>query len=335
MNALTAIIEPPPSPLPDSAPLLAVRGLSIFFGGRIVPTVQDVSFDIARGETLALVGESGSGKSIIAHTIAGILARAATVSATTISFNGIELAGKPAAVEALRGRRIGMVFQNARAALSPTLSVGAQIGDVIARHRRLRRTALRAAIVQALASVKIPDPERRAKAYPHELSGGMCQRVMLALAMAGEPDLLIADEPTTGLDNTTQAAILDLLAAEAGRRRMATLFITHDLGLARDYADRVAVLHAGQLVEEGRAATVFDAPRHPYSAKLVRAVPAKAATVADLGGIPGKFPDLSGPVPACRFADRCDRAVDRCRVEVPRLEPVPPDGMAACWRPLA
>jgi peptide/nickel transport system ATP-binding protein len=334
MNALTATIEPQPAALAGPVPLLSVRGLSISFGGRLVPTVQDVSFDVAQGETLSLVGESGSGKSIIAHTIAGILASAATVSAMSLSFAGIDLKGRPAAVDALRGRRIGMVFQNARAALSPTLSIGAQIGDVIARHRRLRGRALRAAVVEALASVKIPDPERRSKAYPHELSGGMCQRVMLALAMAGEPDLLIADEPTTGLDNTTQAAILDLLAAEAGRRQMATLFITHDLGLARDYADRVAVLHAGQLVEEGRALTVFDAPRHPYSARLVRAVPARAATVADLGGIPGKFPDLSGSVPACRFADRCDRAVERCRVEVPPLGPVPPDGRVACWRPL-
>jgi peptide/nickel transport system ATP-binding protein len=333
MNALTAVLDQP-SPPPDTSPLLAVSGLSISFGGRIVPTVQDVSFAIARGETLALVGESGSGKSIIAHTVAGILADAARVNATSISFDGIELAVDRRAVEALRGRRIGMVFQNARAALSPTLAVGAQIGDVIARHRKLRGRALREAAVEALAAVRIPDPERRAKAYPHELSGGMCQRVMLALAMAGEPDLLIADEPTTGLDNTTQAAILDLLAAEAKRRLMSTLFITHDLGLARDYADRVAVLHAGQLVEEGSALTVFDAPRHPYSARLVRAVPARAATVADLGGIPGKFPDLSGTVPACRFADRCERAVERCRTEVPRLDPVPPDGRVACWRPL-
>ncbi|MGD9738699.1 MAG: ABC transporter ATP-binding protein [Bauldia sp.] len=323
MNAVTAI----------AAPLLSIRGLSIRFSGRPVATVEGVSFDIPRAATVALVGESGSGKSIIAHSLVGILTSAATVTADAMLFDGVHVAAL-ARREALRGKHIGMVFQNARAALNPTLSIGAQIADVISRHRRLRGRALREAVVAALASVLIPDPARRAKAYPHELSGGMCQRVMLALAMAGEPDLLIADEPTTGLDTTTQAAVLDLLAAEAARRHMATLFITHDLGLARDYADRVAVLHAGQLVEDGLAASVFAAPRHPYTAKLLRAVPAYAAAVADLGGIPGSFPDLRGAVPACRFADRCDRAVDRCRAETPPLEALPPDSHIACFRPL-
>jgi ABC-type dipeptide/oligopeptide/nickel transport system ATPase component len=230
MNAMTTI----------AAPLLSVRGLSIRFTGRAVPTVTDVSFDIPRGSTIALVGESGSGKSIIAHTIAGILTEAASVSAEALHFDGIDLAARREAVAPLRGKRIGMVFQNARAALNPTLTVGAQIADVIARHRKLRGRERRDAVIAALGAVLIPDPERRAGAYPHELSGGMCQRVMIALALAGEPNLLIADEPTTGLDTTTQAAVLDLLAAEAKGRHMATLFITHDLGLARAYSDRVA-----------------------------------------------------------------------------------------------
>lgn len=318
---------------PVEAPLVSIRDLSIRFGSRPAATVENVSLTIERGRILALVGESGSGKSLIAHALAGLITDAATVSSAELTFDGVALGANPSAVAKLRGSRIGMVFQNARAALNPTLTAGQQVGDVIRRHRRLRGRKLREAVTAALASVLIPDPARRASSYPHQLSGGMCQRVMLAMAMAGEPDLLIADEPTTGLDATTQAAILSLIVEQARSRRMATLFITHDLGLARTHADRIVVLHAGQIAETARPADLFERPRHPYSGLLIKAVPAYAGSIAELGGIPGRFPDLAGAVPACRFADRCDRAVERCRTETPLLAGGP-DHATACWRPL-
>lgn len=316
----------------SNVPLLAIEGLRIGFRG--APTLDATDLRIDKGEIVALVGESGSGKSLLAFTLAGILTPDADLAATTFRFAGIDLRDRRApGWKDLRGREIGVVFQNPRAALSPVRRVGQQIADVIAQHRGLRGDRLRAAVVEALAQVRIPDPERRARAYPGELSGGMCQRVMLAIAMAGDPALLIADEPTTGLDSTTQAAILDLVVSAARTRRMACLLITHDLALARRYAERVAVMHAGQIVEEGPTEALYRAARHPYTAALLGATPAAARTVDDLAGIPGAFPDLRGPVPACRFAGRCPRALPACRSERPALGG--PDGHRfACWSPL-
>lgn len=322
MNVMAAI----------ETPLVSVRDLSIRFGERPNATVESVSFAIERGHILALVGESGSGKSLIAHALAGIITDAAKVTSSELRFDETDLAQAPSGIARLRGKRIGMVFQNARAALNPTLSIGRQIADVIRRHRRIRGKELRDAVIASLSSVLIPDAARRVSSYPHQLSGGMCQRVMLAMAMAGEPELLIADEPTTGLDATTQSAILELIVEQARSRRMATLFITHDLGLARAHADRIIVLHAGQVAELGPAERLFREPLHPYSAKLIKAVPAYSRSIDELSGIPGRFPDLAGPVAACRFAERCDRAVDQCRLETPVLQG--DDHRVACWRPL-
>lgn len=315
-------------------PLVDIEALSIRFGGNAAPVVDRTSLTIERGEIIALVGESGSGKSLLAYTLAGILTPAASLSAEHFTFGGIDLRNrKSAGWKDLRGREIGVVFQSPRAALSPVRRIGQQLADVIAEHRGLRGSALRTAVIDALKAVRIPDPERRINAYSGELSGGMCQRVMLAIAMAGNPALLIADEPTTGLDTTTQAAILDLILTEARTRRMACLLITHDLALARQFAGRVIVMHAGQIAEEGDTEAIFDAPRHPYTASLLRATPAAAASVADLKGISGGLPDPRNAMPACRFAMRCERAIAKCHVERPPLEGSGAHRFA-CWRPL-
>ena len=315
------------------APLLAVDRLSIRFGAPGAPaTVDDVSLTIERGEIVALVGESGSGKSLLAHSIAGILTPSATLSAARFAFAGVDLQGRQAFTP-LRGREIGIVFQNPRSALNPVRRVGRQVADVIREHRGLRLGRLREATLAALTAVRIPDLEALARAYPGELSGGMCQRVMIAIALAGNPALLIADEPTTGLDTTTQAAILELIVGQARARRMATLLITHDLALASAYAERIVVMHAGQMVEVAPTRALFGRPFHPYAAALIGATPARADSVAALAGIPGTLPDLAS-APPCRFAARCDRATDRCRSERPPLAAHGPDHHAACWVPL-
>lgn len=315
-------------------PLLALRRLSIGFVGLPAPTLDFTDLTVAKGEVVALVGESGSGKSLIAHTLAGILTPAATLAADEFTFAGLDLRQRNAhSWRDLRGREIGMVFQNPRAALSPVRRVGDQIADVIAEHRSLRGAPLCNAVIEALAAVRIPDPERRFRAYPGELSGGMCQRVMLAIALAGNPALLIADEPTTGLDTTTQAAILELILEQARTRQMACLLITHDLALARQYAERVIVMHAGQVVELGRTSDLYASARHPYTAALLKATPADAAEVEDLQGIAGAFPDLRKPVPACRFAARCQNALPRCTTDRPPLAGGA-SHLFACWNPL-
>jgi oligopeptide/dipeptide ABC transporter ATP-binding protein len=316
-------------------PLLSLRGLAIRFGASRTATVDGIDLDIAKGETVALVGESGSGKSLVAHTAAGILTPAAHLAAERFVFAGMDLAERDApGWSDVRGREIGIIFQNPQAALNPMRRIGRQIADVIREHHGLRGGALREAVVAALAAVRIADPERRIHAYPGELSGGMCQRVMIAVALAGGPAVLIADEPTTGLDTTTQAAVLDLVMERAAERHMATLLITHDLAVARAYASRVVVMHAGQIVEQAAAADLFGRPRHPYSAGLIAASPATVATAAALCGVAGNLPDLNGPVPACRFAERCERVLPRCRVERPPLVLAGADHAAACWNAL-
>jgi oligopeptide/dipeptide ABC transporter ATP-binding protein len=311
-----------------SEPLVWARELSISFGPTAV--VDQVSLEIAPAEVVALVGESGSGKTLLAHAIAGLLPAGARLDGH-LSFAGRDLR-RSGAWDGLRGRQIGVVFQNPRAALNPVRRVGQQIADVIRQHRRLRGRALAQAVVTALAAVRIADPERRADAYPGELSGGMCQRVGLAVALAGDPSLLIADEPTTGLDGENCTAILALIGEQARRRSMATLLITHDLGLARAHAERTVVMHAGQIVEQAPTAVLFARPRHPYAARLIAATPARAHTLADLQGVPGVFPDLAGALPACRYADRCERSGSLCRERRPPLAGNPQ--AVACWSPL-
>ena len=320
-----------------AAPALSVEGLSVEFRTRsgIVRALDNVSFAVDKGETIALVGESGSGKSVTAYAVMGILDPAGKVTAGRAMLGGLDLlSAKPSQLADVRGREIAMIFQNPRTALNPIRTVGRQIADVLQEHRGLRFGRLDEAVQAALAAVRIPEPATRVRAYPSEFSGGMCQRVMIAIALAGNPSLLIADEPTTGLDTTTQAAILDLIIEHARARRMATLLITHDLALARAYAERIVVMHAGQIVEEAPTDRLFAAPRHPYSAALLAATPAQAASVADLKGIPGHLPSLATSPPACRFAERCARALPRCRSERPVFAFDALRHGAACWVPL-
>jgi len=226
-----------------------------------------------------------------------------------------------------------MIFQNPRTALNPIRQVGRQIGDVLRRHAGVPRAQARARAVELLAQVQIPDPERRYWAYPFELSGGMCQRVMIALALACGPSLLIADEPTTGLDVTTQAAIMDLIDELARQSDMATMLITHDLGLAAEHCERIVVMHAGHVVECAPTADLFKSPRHPYTAKLIAATPRPGASLDDLAAIPGGLPDLRGDLPPCRYRARCERYAPLCDGPLPRREPVP-GHLVACWKPL-
>ncbi len=317
--------------------LLEVEDLSVAFRtrGGLVRALENVSFSIARGETVALVGESGSGKSVTAYAAMGILDPAGQITAGRILFDGIDLtAGGRAAIDDLRGREMSMIFQNPRAALNPIRRVGAQIADVLRRHGNVRRADAPAEAVRLLAQVGIPDPARRARAYPFELSGGMCQRVMIAIALACSPALLIADEPTTGLDVTTQAVAMDLVRDLARERQMATLLITHDLSLASEYCDRVVVMHAGHVVESGPVADLLSAPRHPYTARLLAATPRSGIALADLVAIPGELPDLRRAEPGiCRFAARCDRRQDDCGGVIAAVPPGPLHH-AACWNPL-
>ena len=234
-----------------------------------------------------------------------------------------------------------MIFQSPRTALNPIRRVGLQIEDVLRRHAVHTRTGtgpeaqrgFRELAVQALREVAIADPERRARAYPFEISGGMCQRVMIAIALACRPSLLIADEPTTGIDVTTQAAVMDLITGLARERQMATLFITHDLGLAADYCDRIVVMHAGHVVESASTPALFATPRHPYTARLMSSTPHKDSTLAALQPVPGRLPDLRrDDLPACRFSERCDRVSEQCRQPLPPLAGEAGHAVA-CWHP--
>jgi peptide/nickel transport system ATP-binding protein len=319
-------------------PLLSVEDLRVEFHTRsgTVHALDGIGFEIRRGEIMALVGESGSGKSATAYAIMGILDPAARITSGRIMFGGLDLltAGEKAMRE-IRGRELAIIFQNPRTALNPIRPVGKQIADILLQHGNVTAAQSPRRAVEMLAKVRIPDPERRAAAYPFELSGGMCQRVMIAMALACEPALLIADEPTTGLDITTQAVIMDLIVELVASQNMATLLITHDLALAAEYCSRIAVMHAGHLVELALTPLLFATPRHPYTAKLIAATPGAARRLDALAAIPGGVPDLRRTdLPACRYAERCERAAPDCR-ETPLLRLTSADGrQLACRHPL-
>jgi peptide/nickel transport system ATP-binding protein len=322
-------------------PLLDVRefGLEFRTRGGIVRALEGIHLQVQKGEIVGLVGESGSGKSVLSYAMLGISDRAARVTGGSAMFGGMDLlAASEAELADLRGREISIIFQSPRTALNPIRRVGEQLQDVLRRHAAAPGAdlgrSLKERAVQALRDVAISDPERRLAAYPFEMSGGMCQRVMIALALACRPSLLIADEPTTGLDVTTQAAVMDLITGLARERHMATLFITHDLALAADYCDRIVVMHAGHAVESAPTKALFATPRHPYTARLMSSTPGERSSIASLEPVPGNLPDLKrDDLPACRFAERCERVTDRCRRERPLLDGAAPHGVA-CWHPL-
>ena len=311
-------------------PLLEINDLSVNFHTRsgTVHALERVTLSLHRGEALAVVGESGSGKSVLAYTVMGILDRAARVREGTITFGGANLLEMTSSrLDELRGREMAMIFQNPRQALNPIRRVGRHLEDVLEWHGPIPRNELKRRALVALGEVRITDPEHRYRAYPFQLSGGMCQRVMIAMALACRPRLMIADEPTTGLDVTTQAAIMSLIRDLADETRMAMILITHDLALAAETCGRIAVMHAGHLVETAPSAEIFRHPRHPYTAGLMR------ASMDSLSPISGAIPDLRSELPPCRFLGRCDRVGPECEEDLKPFE-VKPGHLVYCARPL-
>ncbi len=319
----------------STAELLTVEHLRVEFATRArwLPVVEDVSFGVLPGRTLGLVGESGSGKTVSALAIMGLLPkRESRIPEGAVHFSGIELTRLNAEkMRQIRGNDIAMIFQEPMTSLNPAFTVGNQIAEQVRAHRDVGRAEAWARAVDMLDQVGIPDPSRRAKDYPHAFSGGMRQRVMIAMALSCEPKLLIADEPTTALDVTTQAQILELLSSLQSERQMAMIFVTHDLGVIADIADDVVVMYAGQVVERTEVAGLFDRPHHPYSEALLASMPQLAAPGSALKVIAGQVPRPDEMVPGCRFGPRCDYAVDRCRTEPVALEVVTPSGgLARC-----
>ena len=315
--------------------LLSVRDLAVRFDtldGPPARAVDGVSFDLAPGETLALVGESGCGKSLTALSILRLVDEppAETVPGSSIELLGEELVGAdPARLREVRGGEIGLVFQEPMTALNPVQRVGHQVAEAILTHENVSKAEAHERVRSLFERVELPDPVRAARAYPHELSGGMRQRALIALAIACEPKLLIADEPTTALDVTVQAQILDLLGALRDETGMAMLLISHDLAVVANVADRVAVMYGGRIVEQGAALEVLTTPSHPYTQGLLRAVPSLSDPDAGLAMIPGRVPSPSEWPSGCRFHPRCPHAWDRCRKEEPRLGET--SRAARCW----
>jgi peptide/nickel transport system ATP-binding protein len=293
--------------------------------------VDGVDIELRKGECFALVGESGSGKSMTALSLMRLLPEAGRIADGRVLLDGRDLMALPeAAMRAVRGRRVAMIFQEPSTALNPVLTVGRQIAEVIERHTALKGDAVHARTLELLDAVGIPDAARRCEEYAFQLSGGLKQRVMIASALAGEPEVLIADEPTTALDVTIQAQILDLLAKLQAQRSMAILLITHDLGIVAQMAQRVAVMYAGEIVEIADREAFFAAPQHPYSQKLFQALPSPEKRGTKLSVIAGQVPPLTGEFEGCRFVDRCEFAFQRCRVEIPQLIAMPGQRLVRC-----
>ena len=299
--------------------VLRVEGLTTVFGldGRDAPAVRAVSFEIRAGETLALVGESGSGKSVTALSLLGLVRPPGRIAGGSILWKGLDLARlEETRLHRIRGREISLVLQDPGTALNPVFTVGDQITETLLANDVVPRRGARARMLELLDAVRIPDPDQCAGDYPHQLSGGLRQRVMIALAIAGDPALLIADEPTTGLDATTQSRVVGLLRDLVERHDLSLLLISHDLAVVGACADRVAVMYAGQIVEEGTARAVLQAPGHPYTRGLLASVPGAAPGVP-LRGIEGTPPRLGELPPGCAFAPRCPERFERCEAVMP------------------
>jgi oligopeptide/dipeptide ABC transporter ATP-binding protein len=321
-------------------PLLEVENLSISFRTDSGPisVVEDVSFTLGAGEHVGLVGESGCGKSVTAMAIMGLNpSPPSRVDSGRILFEGRDLLALGRAMRGMRGirgNRIGMIFQEPMTSLNPSFKVGFQIAEVLKINRGLSKAAARAEVLELLRLVGIGAPERRAGQYPHELSGGLRQRVMIAMAIACSPALLIADEPTTALDVTVQAQILELIKRLQREIDMSVLLITHDLGVVAETCERVLVMYAGRIVESASVGTLYRHPRHPYTKGLLSSSPRLGSKRPVLDTIPGMVPAPGQRGPGCYFASRCPRALGRCHAEIPPLEPLVTGHDAACWNPV-
>jgi peptide/nickel transport system ATP-binding protein len=330
-----------PTATSNDETILSVQDLRTHFYTRdgVVRAVDGVTFDLTRGETLCIVGESGCGKSVTALSILGLIPpKAGKIVGGSIRFDGTELTTESeSAMRRIRGNRISMIFQEPMTSLNPVLTVGEQISESLRIHQRLDRRAAWDRAIEMLALVRIADPKRRAGEYPHQLSGGMRQRVMIAMALACNPQVLVADEPTTALDVTIQAQILNLMLELKDRLGTAIILITHDLGVVAETAQRVIVMYAGRMVEEAPVAELLRHPKHPYTRGLIGSIPRRkpgaprGRTRGRLQEISGLVPSLREAIPGCAFAPRCGFATARCTTEQPPFEAHGPRHHAACW----
>jgi len=319
-------------------PLLAVSDLRTQFRVRktTVYAVEGASFSLSVGETIGIVGESGSGKSVTALSIMGMIRTPGKIVGGQVRFHGEDLVRKPESeLRKIRGRAIALVPQNPLTSLNPVLTVGDHLREILWVHLGMPRSAAVERSIELLRRVGLPDPQRRMDEYPHRMSGGQRQRVMIALAMACGPEILIADEPTTALDVTIQAQILELMGELAREQNLATILITHNLGIVAGHCARVVVMYAGRVVETGPVDEIFAHPRHPYTVGLLRCVPRLTRhRLSHFETIPGSPPVVTEPATGCPFAPRCPRVTDQCRVAVPELADAGPEHLSACWNPV-
>jgi oligopeptide/dipeptide ABC transporter ATP-binding protein len=321
-----------------TTPLLAVRELAVEFNtmeGR-VRAVDGISFEVFPSETLGLVGESGCGKTVTGLSLLRLVpSPPGRYAAGEIRFDGRDLLQLPEQeMRQIRGRDIAMIFQEPMTALNPVFTIGSQMTEILRRHKGLSRREAREEALALLGRVEIPEAERRIDEYPHQLSGGQRQRVMIAMALSCGPKLLVADEPTTALDVTTQAQVLEEIKALQAEMRMAMILVTHDLGVVAETCARAIVMYCGVIVETGATANLFSRPHHPYTVGLLHSIPRiREQKLAELPVIPGRVPDLLHLPKGCRFADRCPRVREDCRLTEPKLAPTPDGGLVACFNP--
>ena len=317
-----------------TAPLIDIGELKVVFHGdrgRTTHAVDTVNFDLARGATLGIVGESGCGKSATALAIMGLLPKSSAKISGHVRFDGVDLLGLPDhALRDLRGNRLAMIFQEPMTSRNPAYTIGEQIGEVLVRHRGLTSAQARKRAIELLRSVRIPSPEQRVDDYPHKLSGGMRQRAMIAMALACDPQLLIADEPTTALDVTIQAQVLDLMRTLKTQTDAAIILISHDLGVVAEICDEVAVMYAGEIVERAPVEALFDQPQHPYTIGLLASIPRLDHRVDELATIEGSLPDMTALPVGCRFAPRCPFASEICVTAPPPIVDVGPRHWSRC-----
>jgi len=318
--------------------VLSVRGLTTYFDTEdgVVKAVDGVDLDVYRGEVLGLVGESGCGKSVTSLSIMRLVGMPGNILAGKVLFNDRDLlALDESDMRQIRGNQISMIFQQPNSCLNPVFKAGSQVEEQLKVHLEMSNEEAKARAVELFETVGIPDPKRRVEAYPHELSGGMAQRVMIAMALSCAPELLIADEPTTALDVTIQAQILDLMRNMRDKLETSFILITHNMGVIAEMADRVAVMYAGKIIEHADVNTIFTDPQHPYTQKLLASIPIMGVVQHRLTTIPGTVPNLINLPPGCRFAPRCEARVEhkleRCTKEVPELLPIGPRHTVRCW----